>query len=331
MRRLATLTLVIVLCAAPAAAADGLPVAFDAANNAGIAEPGGAFSYATASAGGNTAVLKIARGTGEIQRSANLAGDWGVPLVAYDGSPSGLSGDGRTLVLIRPRVRFPREQTSFAIFDTERLHVRKFVELEGDFSFDALSPDGRTMYLIRYSDPGDPTAYEVRAYDLERRRLVPGAIVDPREPDESMAGFPQTRAVGPGGRWAYTLYSSAEHHHPPFIHALDTARGTAVCIDLDLLADRGGLDRMSLQPAPDGSDLHVVMGGEPLARVDLASFEVSPPAPGEEPAVEGDDGDPIGWAVLALGAGLGGAGALTLTMVRRRRARRVFDEELSRS
>ena len=55
-----------------------------------------------------------------------------------------------------------------------------------------------------------------------------------------MAGFPQTRATSPDGRWAYTLYEPAERDHPAFIHALDTKRGTAVCIDLDPLADQRG-------------------------------------------------------------------------------------------
>jgi len=34
---------------------------------------------------------------------------------------------------------------------------------------------------------------------------VPGAIVDRREPDERMAGYPITRATTADGVWAYTL------------------------------------------------------------------------------------------------------------------------------
>ena len=45
-----------------------------------------------------------------------------------------------------------------------------------------------------------------------------------------MTGVPVTRTSSLDGRWAYTLYDSQEH---PFVHALDTARRTAVCIDLD--------------------------------------------------------------------------------------------------
>lgn len=320
------------VCATLAAGgrADGLPVPFDAADNAGVTVPGHPYSYATAGAGGDTAVVRIARGTGEIQGSTELAGTYGVPLVAYDGTPSGLSADGERLILIRPRTRFPRAETSFARIETERMRVLEEITLRGDFSFDALSPDGETMYLIRYSDPRDPTAYEVRAYDLERGRLLGDPIIDPDESGEEMAGFPQTRAVGPGGRWAYTLYSRAERDRPPFIHALDTQRGTAVCIDLDLLEGERRIDLLSLQPSLDGESLGVVARGEPVATVDLSSFEVSEAAPpASDPTSAEDEQGSVPWLLiagaLAIVAVAGSAAAL-----RRRRARHVYHDELER-
>ena len=45
-------------------------------------------------------------------------------------------------MLIQP-AGFPRQTTEFAVFDTERLRPRERLTLDGDFSFDALSPDGR--------------------------------------------------------------------------------------------------------------------------------------------------------------------------------------------
>ena len=71
-----------------------------------------------------------------------LRGDFAVPLVAYDSTPSGLSADGRTLALIEPRRRFPRARTTFALIDAERLRLRERLTLDGDFSFDALSRTG---------------------------------------------------------------------------------------------------------------------------------------------------------------------------------------------
>ena len=263
--------------------------------------------------------MKILAGTGEIQRTAMLRGDWGVPLVAYDGTPSGLSGDGEWLILIRPRTGFPRERTTFAYVDTDNMRVREQLTLEGDFSFDALSPDGSTMYLIEYLDPRDPTAYEVRAYDLDRGRLLPDPIIDPSEPDEEMFGFPQTRAVSPDGRWHYTLYETVGHDHPPFIHALDTENGSAVCIDLDALAEHRNVLRLSLLPSPDGTTLDVVDLGDPIASVDLETFDVSEP-PGPDAAVaSADDGsDLMPWVAIAGGGALL-ACALLLLWGRRRR------------
>ena len=254
-----------------------------------------------------------------------------MPLVAYDSTPSGLSANGRTLVLIEPRARFPREQTTFALIDAERMRLRDELTLDGDFSFDALSPDGRTMYLISYPEPRDPTAYEVRAYDLASERLLPEPIVDPNESGEEMAGWPQTRALSPDGRWAYTLYLPADRDHPPFIHALDTERGTAVCIDLDALGEYRNFVGLGLQPSPDGSALTVSNGPRALAEVDLGSFEVSRPPPvavsPPPAAVGGGDGPP--WAVI------GGAGALTiaagsLILFRRRRRPAGGEDELVR-
>jgi LPXTG-motif cell wall-anchored protein len=323
--------LALLLCGATAqaAAGDGLPVPFDGGDNAGVASLDGDFRYATVAAGRSTAAVRIATGTGEIQRSTELRGDYGVPLVAYDGTPSGLSADGERLVLIKPRVRFPRERTSLALLDAERLRLREEITLRGDFSFDAISPSGGTIYLIEYTDPRDPTAYEVRAYDVERGKLLPDPIIDPNETGEEMAGFPQTRAMSPDGRWAYTLYETPGKDHPPFIHALDTARGTAVCIDLDALADHRQVWRLGLQPSPDGAVLGVVDRGQAIANVDLATFEVSEPAiPPAPPAEAGPDEDGTPWLLIAGGGVLLiVAGAL---IVLRRRPDEVDERELDR-
>ena len=60
-----------------------------------------------------------------------------------------------------------------------------------------------------------------------------------------MRGEPGTRATSADGRWAYTLY--ARQKHAPFVHALDTARRQAYCIDLPL--DVGRAEQMTLRLA----------------------------------------------------------------------------------
>jgi hypothetical protein len=256
---LIALTALALLAALPATAvADGLPaVGIDASP---LSAPGGELEYTTERAGADTRLIESARYGGPL-RARRLAGSFSIPAVAYDGSPGGVSADGRTLVLISPRTRYPRKRTTFAVVDARRLSVRSRIALRGDFSFDALSPDGRTMYLIEYS-PRDLADYSVRAYDIGARRLYARPVVDPSEPEEPMTGAPVTRATSPDGRWAYTLYSSEPH---PFVHALDTERRTAVCIDLDRL--RGGVWGATLQL--HGPTLDVVgRRGAVLARID---------------------------------------------------------------
>lgn len=314
---------------AAAAYADGLPLPFDASQT-GVSTLDGDSRYQTVEADDGTVVTST-DANGVITRSRFLDGIWTIPAVAYDGTSSGLSADSETLVLIEPRTRFPRGETSFTVLDPRRLHPRGQTTLDGDFSFDAISPDGQTMYLIEYVNPRDPTEYQVRAYDLQRGELDPEPIVDPEAAPVTMGGSPQTRAMSPDGRWAYTLYSSPGHHHPPFIHALDTKTGSAACIDLDGgLVEERRLFRMSLDPSPDGSTLSVVDRGSPVAIVDTETFEVSEPQVEEPSAASASDGSgATPWLLIALGA-LGVGGLLTAAVRRRRRSRAVDSDDLER-
>jgi hypothetical protein len=262
------------LLPASSAAADGLPaVGIDARP---LSTAGGKLEYATERATGDTRLIESARYGGPL-RERRLGRRFSIPAVAYDGSPGGLSADGRTLVLISPRTRFPRRRTTFAVVDTRRLTVRRVIRLSGDFSFDAIAPDGRVMYLIEYSRR-NVSDYAVRAYDLRARKLFRQPVVDPGEPDEPMTGMPVTRATSADGRWAYTLYNSSPH---PFVHALDTERRTAVCIDLDDL--RRSMWGATLQLR--GPTLDVVgRSGRVLAGIDTHTHRVV-----DQPASRSED------------------------------------------
>ena len=290
----AGLAAVILLAVPSGAAADGLPVGGVDAGRAGVATAAQPDRYVTLRAGRDTVVARVRRAGGHVRASRRLRGTFTVPAVALDGSASGLSGDGRTLALIRPRRRFPQARTTLAVLDTAPLRLRRVVSLHGDFSFDALSPDGRVLYLIHYLAPRDPTRYEVRAYDVPGGRLLPEPIVDPREADERMRGLPVTRLASPDGRWHYTLYDGAGGH--PFIHALDTTGRTAACIDLHGLSGRRDIYdlRLALR-GPRG--LAVLAGAEPLALVDRTTFGVRRPEAPEAPA---NEEAPWGLVALAL-------------------------------
>src|SRR6186997_3115922 len=84
----------------------------------------------------------VSTADGEVLASRLLRGRLTITAVAYDGSASGLSSDGRTLVLIAPRRQFPRARTQLAVVDVPRLSRRATIDLRGDFSFDAISPRG---------------------------------------------------------------------------------------------------------------------------------------------------------------------------------------------
>jgi hypothetical protein len=221
-------TALALLAVPPASAAgDGLPGEGVAADP--VSAPGGHVEYVATNARRHTVVREQALGGGPSQRRLRLRGTFTVPAVAYDGSPSGLSADGRTLVLINPRRSWPRKRTTFAVIDARTMSLRRHIELRGDFSFDAISPNGRLAYLIQYLSPRRVTAYAVRAYDMRAQRLLRAPVIDKSKPDEDMSGIPVARVNDAQGRWAYTLYDGTEH---PFVHALDTERRTAVCIDL---------------------------------------------------------------------------------------------------
>src|SRR6185295_15945497 len=94
----------------------------------------------------------------------------------------------------------------------------------------------------------------------------------------------------------------------PFIHALDTERGVAKCIDLDDLAGRSDLFDMRLKTAGDGTLMIRDATGEPRFAVDPRTFavrtvRVAAPAPTPaKPAPPEDKG--LGLAAPIAGLAL---------------------------
>ena len=261
------------LIATTAAHADGLPVLGIDVGGVGVTAPAEGVRYVTMPAAPNTVVARIATTTGEVLTSRLLKGWFTIPAVAYDGSASGLSHDGKTLVLIEPRQSFPRANTTLLVLDTRNLHPTRLVKLHGDFSFDAISPLGSWIYLIQYVSPNDPTRYLVRAFNTKTGRFAVKPVVDPRAPAEKMRGNPLSRVMSTDGRWAYTLYDGAGG--TPFVHALDTSTRNARCIDLDALAGTD-LSRLRLLFDARADKLDIARGRGSVLQVDLRTFAVNP-------------------------------------------------------
>ena len=268
---------------------DGLPVLGVDVGGTGVTTAGGADRYVTMTAGRGTVVARIQVRGGQVATSRLLKGAFTIPAVAYDGSASGLSADGRTLVLIEPRASFPRSETTLVALGADTLRIRRVIRLRGDFGFDAISPGGRVLYVIQYYNPSDPSAYRVRALDLRDGRLLAKPIVDPTSPKEQMRGYPLSRATSPNGRWAYTLYNGSGGM--PFVHMLDTSGLTARCVDLDGL---GGADlsRARLVVQRNGGSVAVMRGHHRLAVVDARTFRVGPSGSGG-----------VAWVAAAVAAG----------------------------
>lgn len=304
----ALLTLLSCGAAASATASSGVAKGLEMGARNGVTIAGSPYRYVTVTTHTTpklTVVARIDRRDGRVERWWQLGGDYDVPAVDYNGTGGGLSADGKTLVLSsfaigNPPV-YPPRVTRLAILDTDlrpQRHLRagqrrppsvfRSIELRGHFAFDAISPDGSTIYLIHHfpnlTGPSYITRYEVRAYDIKSDRLLPEPIVDPEEPEERMEGLPLSRAMSPDGRWAYTLYDG--NGEEPFVHALDTVAGQAVCVDLPQMASlpRRFHYLLQLQARESGRQLVVlrrVPGPKPtraLLSIDTQDFAVQRPA-----------------------------------------------------
>ena len=229
----------------------------------------------TASNGvGYTAVFHVGKTTvSNGSHSISVSGKWGIPRVTLNNGVGGLSSDGRTLVLAQDDVNHQNgalsSKSAFLVLGTKPLKVRQTVFLKGDFGFDALSSQGRTLYLIQHVSQENLFQYRVRAYDLAKGRLLTRVIADKRQTSWLMEGYPVARASTQNGRWVYTLYSNPDNY--PFVHALDTAHRTAVCIGIpwDWTTDQQAINESTL--AVVGGKLAI--GGK--FALDRATFKVT--------------------------------------------------------
>jgi hypothetical protein len=251
MLRLIAFALVSLALVADTAAGDGGPAPGIVVGWDGTVDPTGAVRYVAMPAARTTVVAAVRKSDGRILRYATVPGVFGVPQVAYDGTTEGVSRDGKTLVLAT--YGDIDGVTSFAVFRTAQLRLKKTVTLRGNWSFDALSRDGRTLYAIHYLGTGTNPRYDVRAVSLVTGKPIGGAIVDKREPDEEMNGSPWARARSENGAWAYTLY--AKPNGTGFVHALDTSSRRAFCVDLPWRTSLARLVEVRLSLADGGRSL----------------------------------------------------------------------------
>jgi hypothetical protein len=164
-----------------------------------------------------------------------IDGRWRLPTVGLDPIPQGVSADRSTIVLVEADAEHgaagaDRTVSRFAVVDARLAldYEPRIIELTGAFDFDALSPDGKLLYVAEQVPGRLEGRYQVRVVETATGRMRDAIIVDKRNIDEQMAGWPvdqERRADG----MVMTLYRGAEY---PFVHALSTVEAWAVCIDL---------------------------------------------------------------------------------------------------
>jgi hypothetical protein len=281
----------------------------------------------TERSGGKTIVrnLVVQPGWGGI--SSTLDGAWRLPTVGPDPVPVGVSDDGMRIVLVEDGTPLADGPTRFAVFQNGVTSPARIIELHGRFDYDALSPDGSTLYVVEHLDTDAGGVYQVRAVDVASGTLKDGVIADKRNLDEQMAGYPLAQVRRDDGI-VLTLYRGLEH---PFIHLLDTAEGWALCIDLPATRahDDAAAADWGLAPSPDGSSVYAVNATlglveqiDPTQQAVVRSTTVQPLAgTGTVLAKFGhQDGGPVGRRVVVspdgltiYAAGTGGILALDTT------------------
>jgi hypothetical protein len=248
--------------------------ALGAGPDPGVAKTGptvGKVSY-IASAGGASTFVRAVNSSGRVVRSVKVRGNMGFPMVAFDGTVEGVSADKRTLVVAPQRNTMYRKRSSFAVFAVPSLKLRRLITLQGDFSYDALSSNGQTLYLVEHMSAEDVLRYRVRAYDLRAGRLLEKMVTDKRRWQSVMTGVPVSRAWSLDKRWAFTLYGGGSS---PFVHSLDTRNQYAVCIDLPQRFASIELGKVKLQ-MQRGNRLLIkhMISGKTLAVLDTKNFRV---------------------------------------------------------
>jgi hypothetical protein len=223
---------------------------------AAIPDPRWAHLVTATPAGSGTRVQQLAIASGLDAPDIVFKGHWRLPTIGSDPLPVGRSADGSTLALVEDAGTGAKTTSRFAVVDLSRKRLPKIIELSGSFEFDAISPDGATLYVIEHQDAEAGGHYQVRALDARSGRLAEGAIVDKSNPGEAMAGW-AIEQLRMGQGIVLTLYRGHEH---PFVHALDTINGGAICIDLPptrhddaIAAADWGLAR-----SPDGLSVYAV-------------------------------------------------------------------------
>jgi hypothetical protein len=210
--------------------------------------------------------------TGSVTRKLALPGYFQLPRVTASGVAGGLSQNGRWLVLQHVPDKTDQLGSNMLIVDTSTMRSAQPADLPGSFQFDAVSNDGKRIYLIEYLSAA---SYRVRVYDVDIRQLDETIVVDKTDPTESMSGIRLSGVASPDGQWLYSVY--ARPNKPAFIHALNLGSPYAFCLELSGSGYQTSAADLqwSLALSADGTHLFAANGARGLVTevyVDLNGF-----------------------------------------------------------
>jgi len=183
--------------------------------------------YWTVETGDRTTVRGIDPATGLDQVSFGIDGRWSVP-AAYGPAPSGLSANGKWMVLAAPPVPVSGSGmlNRFAVVDLTQRRIDHIVNANGDVGFDAVSDDGKNLYLVEHLVPAPH--YAVRVASFNGTGLLGGVLGQIKTAEPEVMNGLYHASVAVGADWFLSLYSNPVHG--PFIHALNTTQLYAQCI-----------------------------------------------------------------------------------------------------
>jgi hypothetical protein len=156
---------------------------------------------------------------------------------------AGVSANGRYVALLDAFSK--RGVATIDVLDSRFGKPAHTITLKGSYDVDAVSNDGRSLFLIQYLRNG----YLVRYYDVVRRSLAARVLTEKSAP---MQGLAWDAVASPDGHYLLTLYLRGDGAGE--VHTLDLRRGTAVCIDLPR-GDASAMQQYALSLSPDGRTL----------------------------------------------------------------------------
>jgi len=222
----------------------------------GTAAPDWSRYYTVTQLSGSARLAAIDPASGRTLAQTTIPAGYTLPDFGYAGTSAGLSPNGQWLALTSQSKRAGGGVvTNFLVGSSSFGDPFVSVQVDGNFSFDALSNDGQGLYLIQKM--ADPNHYQVRLYDIGARSLVAQPVVDKREPNEPMQGIRGDSIADSNGNQVFTVYV---RDSGPFIHALPLINQPfAWCVDLPSKAgDMGQQFQWSLAIGRLGGAVYVV-------------------------------------------------------------------------